>query len=187
MNGDNQQAAGQPLPTQPMPTQPLGASVSPAAPTEQTQEVSWTASEFVQHEKNANWYGLLTLAAIALASIAYLFTRDVMAIVAITLVALIFGYVAGRPPRVLDYHLDRHGLTIAHKMYPYGSFKSFSVIDEGAFSSITLMSLRRFMPPLSIYFVPDDEQKIIGVLGQHLPMAPPSHDLIDRFMRFIKF
>jgi hypothetical protein len=177
-----QQTAAQPPAAPTLPPQPS----APPAPAPDVREVSWTASEFIAHEKGAKWYGILALATLLLAAVAYLFTHDILAVVAIVVVACIFGYVAGHQPRILSYRLDDHGLTIAHKAYQYGVFKSFSLVDEEAFSSITLMPLRRFMPPISIYFAPEDEEKVVGVLGRHLPVSQ-SHDLIDHFMRRIKF
>jgi hypothetical protein len=203
MNGDDQQPSGQSQPADTPAVQSMPPVVAPEpvvmpppepvpqpstdVATPSSQEVSWSASEFVAHEKNARWYGLLVLAAIVLAALAYVGTRDLIATVAVFAAAGLFGYVAGHQPRVLDYHLGEHGLTISKKLYPYSDFKSFFMADEGAFRSITLMPLRRFMLQISVYFAPEDEAKITGVLGKHLPMAPPSHDLIDRFLRWIKF
>jgi hypothetical protein len=39
------------------------------------------------------------------------------------------------------------------------------VVPEGAFNSIVFMPLKRFAVPLSIYYDPKDEDKIIAVLS----------------------
>jgi hypothetical protein len=192
MNGDDQQKTPAPQAPQaswqftPEPNQQAGvAPTSPAPSSEPT--VSWTASEFVAHQKNAGWYAMLVVVAVVLAAIVYLLTHDKISVAVVVIVGILFGVIAGNRPRVLTYQLDGDGITISRRLYPYGTFKSFSVIDEGAFSSIMLLPLKRFMPPISVYFAPDDQERILDVLAQHLPMSQDTHDVLDRFMSRIKF
>jgi hypothetical protein len=49
------------------------------------------------------------------------------------------------------------------------------------------MPLKRFMPPLSMYFDPTDEDHIVKVLTSHLPMQDHHHDPIEKLMRMIRF
>lgn len=194
MNGDDKQASQPSVPpNDPAPFAPASGPLTPtpdpaATPQEAgIKEVSWTASEFVAHEKSLSWYGLLALATLVIAGLVYWLSRDWLSIGVLVIVAVLFGIIAGRKPRVLDYHLDRSGLTIGGKPYPYRNFKSFSVVDEGAFSSITLVPLKRFLPPMSIYYSPEDQDAIVQVLGQHLPMTHDNGDALDRLTRRIKF
>lgn len=159
-------------------SQPAGA---------QGESVTWTASEFVAHNKGMGWYGVLALAAGALAAVAYLLTKDVVSSAIIIIVGILFGVSATRKPRILNYKVDSSGLTIGQKFYPYAEFKSFSVMEEGAFSSIMFLPLKRFMPPINIYYDPADEDKITLVLSQHLPVEHRTHDVVDRFLGRIRF
>jgi hypothetical protein len=205
MNGDDQQKPEQPQPPAPdVPAQPPApapqwqftsddepAPLAPAATqSEDTQqslpEVSWTASEFIAHQKTAKWYGVLAFVTAVTASGVYLLTRDYISAGVVVVLALLFGVTAGRKPRVLSYHLDSHGLTVGRQSYPYGLFKAFAVVDEGAFSSIVLLPLKRFNLPISIYFSPEDEQKVLDVLSQQLPVAE-HNDPFDSLLRRIKF
>ena len=150
-------------------------------------EISWTASEFVAHHKSTSWYGLFIVAVAVLVVIMYLITRDWISVIGIAAMAVIFGVAAGRKPRTLDYRLDTRGMTIGPKFYPYSEFKFFSVIEEGAFSSLAFMPLKRFIPPLSVYYDPRDEEAIIKVVSRHLPLQEGSNDAIDKFARHIRF
>jgi hypothetical protein len=151
------------------------------------QEVVWSASEFVAHNKGVGWYATLGLAAVALAAVVYLITRDTVSVVIIIFVALILGIAAVRKPRVLNYQLNGGGLMIGQKFYPYSEFKSFSVMREGAFSSIMFIPLKRFMPPISIYYDPEDEERIVEALAEYLPMENRTHDAVDSLIRHIRF
>ena len=152
-----------------------------------SQAVSWSASEFIAHQKNAGWYGILALAGVVGATLIYLLTRDMISAVMVIVVAVALGALAGRKPRTLQYQIDNQGLQIGEKFYSYGEFKSFSVIDEGALSSIRLLPLKRLMPPLSVYYDPQDEDRITSILAAYMPFEEGEKDAVDRFMHRIRF
>jgi hypothetical protein len=149
--------------------------------------VSWTASEFISHHKSANWYLLLGGAGLVLAILMYAITRDIFNTAIVFIAIALFGVAASRQPRQLAYRVDSHGLTIGQKQYPYSDFRSFSILDEDHFHSITFMPLKRFMPPLSIYYDPADEHRIADVIASHLPFEDHKHDLTEKLMRRIRF
>ncbi len=168
--------------------QPVPASLtSSSTPAGSPGEVEWSASEFVAHNKDASWYAILGLGAVAFAAVIYFFTHDTTSAAIIVLVALLLGISGARKPRVLQYRVNGSGLAIGNKFYSYAEFKSFSVMQEGAFSSIMFLPLKRFMPPLSIYYEPKDEDNIVEVLAYYLPMEARSHDMIDGLIRRIRF
>lgn len=168
-------------------TAPPAGNIPSYAPAHSPEEVAWTASEFVSHNKGTGWYFLLAGGAFLLAVVIYFVTHDVISTGIIIFVALLLGISAARKPRVLNYQVNAAGLAIGDKFYPYPEFKSFAVMQEGAFSSIMFLPLKRFMPPITIYYDPQDEDKIIDVLSYYLPMENRSHDLIDNIIRRIRF
>lgn len=153
----------------------------------QDSAITWTASEYVNHHKNFGWYASLFIIAGVAAALIYLVTKDMVSAVVVVVAAVVFGVYAARPPKVQHYAIDDHGVGIGPKLYAYNELKSFSVIDEGPFASITFMPMKRFMPALSIYYDPQDEEKIINALSQHLPMEQRDHDLVEKLMRKIRF
>lgn len=160
-------------------------SIQPANGPHET--VTWTASEYIAHEKNGSWYVLLGLAVFGFAGAVYLITDEVVSTVVILIMGAAFGSFAARKPQELNYVLDNTALSIGGKPYPYAHFKSFTVIDEGAISSIMLMPLKRFMPPLSVYYDPSDEDKITDALAAYLPYEDRKQDPVDRLMRKVRF
>jgi len=165
--------------------QPLPDSAQPNP--KPVKAVQWTASEFIAHHKTSGWYLLLASGAAALSAVVYLVTRDKVSTVMIAVVAIIFGIFASRKPRELAYSVDNENLQIADKIYPYTSFRSFSVVREEGVDSIRFMPLKRFMPILSIYFEPKDEQHIVDVLSQYLPVEERQLDAVDKLMHKIRF
>ncbi len=171
------EATGKPIP---IPQTDLGTSKNPTT-------ISWTASEFVAHEKSSGWYGLLGLATLVLAAFVYLISRDAVSVAVVIVGAIFLGIYAASKPRQLEYKLDHQGLNIDTKHWSYSEFRSFSVVPEKAFSSIIFMPLKRFAVPITIYYAPEDEDKILNLLAERLPFEQPPRDAVDSLMRRIRF
>jgi len=160
----------------------------PAPEPVSTQEsVAWTASEFISHEKGPGWYMAFGLVTALLTFITFILTREVISTVVIIIAALAFGVFAGRQPRTLPYRVDSAGVHINEKTYGYEQFKSFALFQEGGIRSLSLLPMKRFMPPISLYFDPADEDKIASALSKYLPFEAREQDFTDRLMRHLRF
>ena len=149
-------------------------------------ELSWQASEYLHHKKPAAWYiGLFAIVA-GLVAIAF-FTRQWLSIAVFAVMAVTLAVYAHKAPRVLDYALDDHGVTIDRKFYPYTSFRSFAVIQDVGWHLIDLEPTQRFMPRLNILFEDDKFDAIVSVLRMHLPESDRQPDWIERLTRYLKF
>ena len=158
---------------------------APVAPA--SSGVSWSASEFIAYHKSSGWYLQVLLIVAALAAVAFFITHDFISTGSIAIVGVMFIVFAGRKPRVLNYAIDQAGVHVGEKLYAFSMLRSFAVIDEGTLRSISVLPAKRFMPALSMYFEPQDEQKIIEVLGSFLPKEDRKQDAVDRFMHKIRF
>lgn len=130
---------------------------------------------------------MLAIATVIVSAVVYLITRDLISVAVVVVAGLLLGTYGARQPRQLQYVIDQQGVVIGPKAYHYGEFRSFSVIPEGAFSSITFMPLKRFAPPISIYYAPEDEEKIVNLLSDKLPIEERRLDAVDNLMRKIRF
>ena len=127
------------------------------------------------------------LVAVLVAVGVYFLTRDYVSAGVVIFAAIVFGIFGSHKPRQLQYRLNHRGITIDKKHYSFNEYRSFSVIQEEAFSSITLMPLKRFAPPLSLYFAPEDEEQIINILSATLPFEERNRDAVDALMHRIRF
>lgn len=162
-------------------------TASTAPPVRPGETVEWTASEYIAHQRGVGWYVALAGAGILLGALIYLITSDLFSVIVIAIITIIVGVAVGQKPRVIAYRLDQRGLTVGRKFYGYDAFKAFSLVADGPFEAIVFTPLHRFIPPLSIYFAPEDEQKIINVLSTRLPLQPASRDFFDTLMRRARF
>jgi hypothetical protein len=154
---------------------------------EADEVITWTASEFIAHHKTSGWYTLLILASVAAAVVIWLLTKDIVSALVVVFASGILATYATRKPRQLSYQVDRSGLTIGIKHYGFDEFRSFSIVPEGAFSSIVFTPLKRFGTLVTIYYDPQDEERIIDALSLRLPHEERRPDPIDGMMRRIRF
>ena len=101
--------------------------------------------------------------------------------------AAAFGVLGSRKPRQQQYILDPAGLTIGQKHYDFSAIRSFTVVPEGAFSSIVFMPLKRFAQTTTIYYAPEDEDRIVDMVSQSLPFEEHRADAVDSLMRRVRF
>lgn len=161
-------------------------SEAPAAST-YVQPISWTASEYVAHQKGASWFVSILFVVAVLVAVVYFVTRDVVSASVIGIIGILFVIFAARRPQVLEYSIDGTGIHVGQKTYPYGQFRSFSVLEDEAVPTIMFMPMRRLGLPLSIHFDPDDSEKILDILGSHLPGEEREAPPVDRLMNKIRF
>ncbi|MDQ3064764.1 MAG: hypothetical protein M3Q36_00645 [bacterium] len=190
-----------PVPTTPAPSTPQPVSIAQNTEPEQTidqpqadsqwpqdnMRAEWTASEFIASPKNSGWFGILAAASLGLTAIVFLVTRDLISTVVTPILGVLLGVFAARQPRTLQYRIDNHGIYAGERFYSYGSFKSFSIAHDQAMGYISLMPLKRFMPPLSIHYEPKDEDQIASALADYLPYEEHKTDLVDSLTRKFRF
>lgn len=182
---------GQNNPVQPAVVQTFNVQPQPSvqpqvAPPSDPAAISWTASEFIAHAKSSGWY-LVVLIATGLLAVGAFFLIDIFSATIILIIGILFCVVAARKPRELPYVVSSQGIQVDNKMYNYAEFKSFSIVQEQGIESIWFMPLKRLNPGLSIYFSPDEGQKIVDAISNYLPVEQRELDLFDSLMHRIGF
>jgi len=151
------------------------------------QSVSWSASEFIAHEKSGNWYLTLAACGVIAAALAYIFTKDVTTTIIILIAAFVFGFEGRRKPRQIQYTVTHQGITIGNKFLPFHNFRSFAIIEDGPFPTLVFLPLKRFALTATAYVDPKDADTIVDIIADRLPIEDRSHDAVDRLMRRIRF
>ncbi len=165
-----------------------GNQVSTAVPpTGSEGSITWTASEFVAHQKSPSWYLLLVAGSIVLAAIFWLLTKDILTSSTVLVAAIMLIVVGSKKPRELTYHIDNKGLSIGDKSFPFDQFRSFSVYRQGAFCSLVFKPLKRFAFLTTVNYDPADETKIMDILTSYLPVEEQKRDFIDDLMWKVRF
>lgn len=150
------------------------------------ESITWQASEYIHHEKGPVWFVVFGLVIAALLVAVYFLIEDIISIVVIILMAIMVIIYANRKPKTLRYTLNYEGLTIEEKNYPYEVFRSFSIVNDRGVQSIYLEPIERFMPPISVYFLPEDAGRIVNMMGMHLPASQKEQDFFDSLVRKLR-
>jgi hypothetical protein len=151
------------------------------------EEIRWSAKEFIEHDRGAGWYVACILGSVLLAVVIYFITKDYFAAGATVIVGVIAAVHASNKPKELGYELTKKAIKVGEKSYGYGLFKSFSIAHEGAHTSIVLEPIKRFMPPMSIYFPPEAEKQITNLIGNYIPLQEHQPSVTDRLVHRLRF
>jgi hypothetical protein len=152
-----------------------------------TPEVTWQAAEFIAHSKGTGWYVAFIGISLVVIALAYIITHEIFTVVVVTIAVGMFGFLAARKPRELNYGLTDSGILIGSKFYGYHDFIAFAIMNEGPLSSIDFVPLKRFAPMLSIYCDANVEPDVVDVLTRHLPVARHQRGAIEGLMHRIHF
>ena len=149
--------------------------------------ITWRSAEYMAHDKDASWYGAMVLGSTLLAVVVYILNRDITT-AAIVLFALIgLAYFSGRKPREQDFSVSSDGVQVGRNYYPYHNFRCFSVIEDQAATSVILIPLKRFMPPVNIYVPSEYEEQVVGLVSSILPFEQHKTDFVEGLVRRIRF
>lgn len=165
----------------------ISSNSKPVKSDDSHSDITWSASEFIIHDKSFTWYVVLSFATIIISAIIYLLTHDKISTGIIILAGITFGVYGARKPRLLNYKINDSGITIQTKIFGYDTFKSFEIVEDSVLPNVILMPLKRFMPSLSIYLDPASQEEVIKVLSEHLPQDVRQQDFIERFTQRIRF
>lgn len=157
-------------------------------PIKTSENISWTASEYISHEKNTGWYVMLGIGTALVTMLIYFLSGgSILSSVVVLLICISIGVLGARQPGSVQYSLESDGVHIGQKFYPYHNFKSFSLVQDEGVASIWLKPLKRFLPPVNMYYSPEDEDKIVNMLDNFLPREDREPDAIDRLSHRFRF
>lgn len=148
-------------------------------------EISWQAEEFIPREHNVGWYFGLFGIGIALAALSVLIKSwTFLALIILSIVAILISI--SRPPRKIQYKLDKDGLTEGNRLHNFEDFKAFGILKEENHFSAVLIPKKRFSLSVKVYFPGDSGEAIVDALGARLPMEEVKLDFLDKIVNFLR-
>jgi hypothetical protein len=154
-------------------------------------EISWTASESVEYQRKGGWYAVLIIVTVIIigGAVALQIFLDIQLWSTALLALVIFiaiMIVSRKKPRNLNYRLNRDGIYIEKKLYPWSNFRAFGINNDGALWTVSLIPSKRFSMDLSMFIPADKGEQIVDALGVILPMEKISTNAIDQMARRLK-
>jgi hypothetical protein len=149
--------------------------------------IRWVAPEFVQDHKDSTWYGAYTLGTILLAAIIFIFTRDFVSTGVVILAIAGLMVFASRKPGEQQYAFGEGAVQVGNKMYHLEDFKAFSIDEQSLVPSVTLLPLKRFLPPITLYMPSEVEPLVTDRLAVYLPVEQHKLDAVDGLLKRLRF
>lgn len=149
------------------------------------REVTWEAEEYVVREHNAAWYIGLFLVGAAFSAVAvWQQWWTFLVLVILSVIVVLTSNL--RPPRKINYKLDKKGLTEGNQMHEYANFRAFGILKEGNNFSAVLIPKKRFGIQVKVYFPEKNGEAIVDTLGSRLPMEEIKLDFLDKIVNFLR-
>jgi len=111
-------------------------------------KLNWSALEYEEKTRSMDWFWALGIAVVAISITAIIYSNYFFAIL-IILSGILLGFFAIKKPEMVSYELNKKGLKIKTRLFPYDTIKSFFVKTSPK-SILFIKSGRMFMPILSI-------------------------------------
>jgi len=149
--------------------------------------VNWDAAEYIHMEKGALWFVAFAFVVLALIAIDVFLLKSWTFSALVIVMAIAIIVYSRRPPRTIHYALSaKQGLYVGERLYHFSEFKAFGLIRDGEHFSIMLIPTKRFSPGVSVYFPETVGERVVDILGQHLPMENLKLDAIDVLVRKLR-
>lgn len=149
--------------------------------------VHWTASEYVQQEKNSVWFIVFAIIVVGLIALDIFLLKSYTFSALIVVMAIALAVLNRRPPGQIDYALSpRQGLYVGEVLHRYDEFRSFGVINDNGNNFIKLIPIKRFSVGVSVYFPTELGEAIVDILGARIPMEDLKLDVVDTVVRKLR-
>ena len=149
------------------------------------QDVTWQGAEYIVRERNTWWYiGLFVVGAGLCVLSVFLKWWTFLVLVALSIITILIS--TFRPPRKINYTLNKDGLTEGTTLHKYDEFKAFGILKEGDHFSAVLIPKKRFGLSVKVYFPEGSGEAIVDALGARLPMEEVKLDFLDKIVNFLR-
>ena len=115
---------------------------------DETEKIEWSALEYEEKERSVDWFWALGIIVVA-GSVASLIYGNYFFAILLILSGILLGFFAIKKPEMVSYELNKKGLKIKTRLFPYESIKSFFV-QTAPKLMLFVKSSRMFMPILSM-------------------------------------
>lgn len=150
----------------------------------------WTAFEYEQREKTADWYWTVGIVAASIAIIAILLKNPLFAVV-IALGAFILGIMSSKEPPLTGFRITHKGVVIGKYQYPYSALASFWIDEKYSDPAKIIIKPRKFLPYFLIMPLPGLTPAEIDDIRDYLSRFIPEHELhessFQKIMEYLGF
>jgi hypothetical protein len=155
-------------------------------------KLSWSALEYDEKERTDDWFWALGIIVVT-SSIASIIFGNYFFAVLLILAGVLLGFFAIKKPEMVTYELNKDGLVIRNRLYPYENIKSFWVqIDNSSPNKVKpllfIHSERVFMPVITVPIEKLYAEEIHSILtSQNVPEVEMKEHPSEKIMEILGF
>lgn len=150
------------------------------------EKISWSALEYEEKTRSTDWFWALGVIVVAISITAIIYSNYFFAILVI-LSGILLGFFAIKKPEMVSYELNKKGLKIKTRLFPYDTIKAFFV-QTAPKPTLFIKSSRMFMPMLSIPINQELTEKIKSVMISNNIVEEEMHEhASDKIMESLGF
>lgn len=154
--------------------------LTPTSEDDEAELIRWQAQEYVEHDRNQQWYLIFGIVTVVLMVIAIFLMKSWTFAILIPVMATALIVYVRRPPAILDYSLTKKGLYVNERFYSYDTFRAFSLVTHKGRHTINLIPRKRFQLAQTISFPGEVGETLVDMLAARMPMQDAKPDIFDR-------
>jgi len=157
-----------------------------------SEKLIWSALEYEEKERSKDWFWALGII-VATSSIAAMIYSNYFFAALLILSGVLLGFFAVKKPDTVIYELNKKGLKIRSRLYPYENIKAFWVqLDTSPETNIKPMlfinSERIFIPIIAIPIEKEIAYQIHAIfLERNIPEEEMREHLSEKIMEILGF
>lgn len=154
---------------------------------EMVSKISWEAYEHSHKPKQADWFWILGIVAMACA-VAAIVLGNLLFGILIILAAMVVGISASREGRIIPYEVTTRGVRIEDVLYPYSNLETFFIDEENAHGpQLFIRSVKMFMPLLILPLPPEHVDDVESLIAARLPEERLEEPWGNKMLEFFGF
>jgi hypothetical protein len=156
---------------------------------ERPKKISWEALDHIETDKSDDWFWVIGIIAVGGAILAIYFNNVLFALLILIGTFSLFLQ-SGAKARMESFELNRKGLVIGKRLYPYSTLESYYVVDEDGWDRdrILFKSTKTFMPLIVVPLGEDsDPEEVSEFLIQYLNEEHLEESAIEKISILLGF
>lgn len=113
------------------------------------KKINWIALEYEEKERGNDWFWALGIIVVAGSAASFIYGNYFFGALLI-LSGILIAFFAIKKPDLVYYEMDKDGLKIRNRLYPYKKIKSFWIEKEAETPVLIIKSERAFLPIIAI-------------------------------------
>jgi hypothetical protein len=147
--------------------------------------IRWGGHEYSYSEKSVDWYWAVGIVALSGAVAAILLGNFLFGIL-ILIGAFTLSLFAARKPNTVTFEINRRGILIDKKLFPYNTLDSFWIHEDTHHATLLVRSQKAMMPLIMIPLSEPVDAEIVHLslsrfLEEEEHDMPISHRLVEYF------